>query len=511
MAEHRHLPELISPYGPFAALALHVHELTMLGRQAETLVAADHAEAVASAFGDVRTLRSIRLARLYALTALGRLQEALAVGEELTTPAGPRATDAKILADTGEVLLRMGRIDDGLQHLARAMVILDTAPRGSVRYVSAMYSLCDAAKVAELFELADESMAVPDGIFDFSEQYRSAADQQRAELRLEWGLRLEQVGQEWEAQRLYSTSVELLERWRDPDGPLTSALLALGLAKIGRHKESLDLIGELLMPARLTGQDHEARLLHLAHGVVLRDTGDLRGARREFLAADELAALPAQRLIYRYELAVLATLEFPGEQAQSVLAALRGQLEMLWRLRLDRRAMLQQAQRRLELELARTTADQAATSDALTGLANRRVFDRRIVSAVTGALLLIDVDRFKLINDAFSHGVGDTVLREIAGVLRTACRHDEVAIRFGGDEFAMFLSAGEREARLVAERIRTVILTRDWSDIAPGLRVTLSMGLATTRTGESGTDLYDRADANLYAAKRAGRNRLAAA
>ncbi|AGL20883.1 diguanylate cyclase [Actinoplanes sp. N902-109] len=511
------LPALLLPYGPFAALALHVHDLTIQGRQAETLTAADHAEGVATVLGDLRTVRSVRLGRMYALTALGRLQEALAVGEQLVSAsltAGPRSTDAKILADTAEVLLRMGRIDDGLVYLARAMVLLETAPRGSVRYVSAMSSLCEAAKVAELFELADECLRVPDDVLDFSDLYRSSADLQRAELRLEWGLRLEQVGRVEEAARLYESSVTLLERWAGllPDAPLASALLALGMAKTGRYAEALGIVHELLLRMRQEGQDHESRLLHLAHGVVLRDTGDLRGARREFVAADQLAYQPDQRLIYRYELAVLATLELPGEAAQAVLAALRDQIDMLWRLRLDRRTMVRQAYRRVELEAARAGADRAATSDALTGLGNRRIFDRRMGSlAGLSALLLIDVDRFKTINDDFSHSVGDRVLAEIAGVLRAHCRADEEAVRLGGDEFALFLSASEREGRQVAEQIRQVILARDWSAIAPGLRVTLSMGLAACRPGESGHDLYDRADAHLYAAKRAGRNRLTAA
>ncbi|GAA2548300.1 hypothetical protein GCM10010435_17200 [Winogradskya consettensis] len=506
-----HLPALILPFGPHVQLALHVHDLTIQGRQAETLRAADAAEGVATALGDLRTVQSIKLGRMYALIALGRLQEALTVGESIAM-AGPRSTDAKILADTAEVLIRMGRVDEGLHHLARAMVVLETAPRGSVRYVSAMSSLCDAARVAELFELADECLRIPDGILDFSDLYRSSADLQRAELRLEWGLRLEQVGRPDEATRLYETAVTLLERWAAPDAPLSNALLSLGLAKTGRHDEALKIVHALLLPMRLDGQDHEARLLHLAHGVVLRDTGDLPGARREFVAADELAVLPGERLIYRFELAVLATLEVPGAAARSMLAALRGQVEMLWRLRLDRRMMLQQAYRRVELEAARSTADLDATSDALTGLGNRRMFDRRMASmAGTRALLLIDVDRFKSINDDFSHGIGDRVLAEIAAVLRAHCRHDEIAIRFGGDEFALFLTTEEPESRQAAERIRKVILARDWSTIAPGLRVTLSMGLAVCQAGESSEDLYTRADANLYAAKRAGRNRVAVA
>ena len=263
---------------------------------------------------------------------------------------------------------------------------------------------------------------------------------------------------------------------------------------------------------RAAGQQHEARLLHLAYGLALRTTGEWRAARREFRAALELSVLRSQRLLFQYELALTAALEFPGDATQAVLESLRSHVEALWQLRLDRRTMLRQAYRRVELEAARTTADLAATSDALTGLGNRRMFDSRIATVADGgSLLLIDVDRFKNINDRFSHGVGDRVLAEIAAILRAHCRHDEVAIRFGGDEFAMFLHTGEREARMVGERIRQVILARDWSTIASGLTVTLSMGLAACAEGEKGRDLYDRADARLYEAKRGGRNQLAAA
>ena len=510
------LPEPVSPYGPFAGLALHVHDLTVRGHHPETLVVADEAEAVAAAFGDFRTVRVSRLGRMYALSALGRLDEALAIGEELSaTLAGPRATDAKILADTAEVLIRLGRIDDGLHDLAKAIALLENAPRG-MRYVSALSSICEAAKAAELFELADDCMRVAVEWFASSEDqlYRSSTELQRAELLLQWGLRLEQLGRDEEAAVLYGKSVGLLRYWaeRDFDAPLGVALLAVGYAKTGLYDEARALVAGLLLSMRVAGQRHEARLLHLAHGIALRATGELRAARREFLAAQELAEHPNQRLIFQFELAVTAVLESPGEATRTLLGVLHSQAELLWRLRLDRRTMLRQAVRRIELEAARVSADLAATSDALTGLGNRRMFDRRINAVQSvGALLLIDVDRFKAINDTFSHRVGDRVLGEIAAVLRAHCRHDELAIRFGGDEFAMFLSTPPAEAMEIAERIRRVILARDWSTIAPGLTVTLSMGLATSADGMTGHDLYDQADRNLYFAKNRGRNQLAAA
>ncbi|BBH68417.1 hypothetical protein ACTI_51020 [Actinoplanes sp. OR16] len=509
---------LVSPYGPHAALALHVHDLTIRGHHTETLLAADHAEAITLMLGDRRTHRVSRLGRMYALSALGRLDEALRIAEDLIADqselGGPKATDAKILADTAEVLIHLGRIDDGLHYMARSMGLLEVAPRKGLRYFSAMASLAEAARGAELFELADEAMGRSIESFEPDDDlYRSAAELTHTELWLEWALRLGQVGRTEDALVLIEKAVAVLEFWlgQGIDSPIGVALLAVCHATSGRNAEAMALVEETLPRMRAAGQHHEARLLHLAHGLVLRAGGEWRAARREFRAGLELAVLRSQRLLFQYELAITAVRESPGEATQAVLESLRGHVEALWQLRLDRRTMLRQAYRRVELEAARTTADQVAASDALTGLGNRRMFDRRIDAVADGgALLLIDVDHFKDINDRYSHGVGDRVLGEIAGVLRSHCRHGEVAIRFGGDEFAMFLNTGEEEARQIAERIRRVIQARDWNRIVPGLTVTLSMGLAVCRGGEAGRELYDRADARLYVAKRSGRNRLAA-
>lgn len=508
------LPVPVTPYGPLGALARQVHEFTVNGHHRRALTCAEQGAMVAALFDDTRTLRVVMLGRMYALVSLGRLDEALAIGEWLIqTPTGPRSTDAKVLADVSEIQLRLGRTDDGLHHLARALVLLQSVPRDA-HYLSALSSVCDAAKAAELFELADEGMRAAAEWFATSDDrlYRSSTELQRAELLLEWGLRLHQVGRAEEAAGTFRKSVALLEGCTsaDADSPLHGALLAVGCAEIGMRDRAQQFVDSLLLPMRAAGQHHEARLLHLAHGILLRHAGELTAARREFLAAEQLSVHPHQNLIFRHEAAVTALLESPGEAGRTLFRAVVSQAEALWQVRMDRRLMLRQAVRRVELEVARTSADLEAVSDPLTGLGNRRMFDRRIGDLpADGVLLLIDVDRFKDINDEYSHGVGDRVLVEIASVLRSHCRRDEVAVRFGGDEFALFLHASVAEATVIAERIRRVIAAWDWATLADGLQVTLSMGLAPSSPGMTGHELYDRADRSLYTAKRSGRDRLA--
>jgi len=273
------------------------------------------------------------------------------------------------------------------------------------------------------------------------------------------------------------------------------------------------------VPVRRQNQDWEARLAHLAYGIALRDHGDLTAARRELVAAEELSAQAGQttqRLIVQFELAVLAAREVPDTTARDLLAALRGQADLLWRLRLERMMMLRQARRRIELEAARAYADQAALQDPLTGLGNRRAFDRQMALVDAAAepeplvLMLVDVDRFKTINDRYSHAAGDAVLREVGTVLQTQCRQGDVPVRFGGDEFAVFLRTDMVSAARVGERVRRALLARDWNEVAAGLRVTVSIGAAAMRAGLTARQLFDLADRHLYKAKHRGRDQWAA-
>ncbi len=168
---------------------------------------------------------------------------------------------------------------------------------------------------------------------------------------------------------------------------------------------------------------------------------------------------------------------------------------------------------RLRDELARV--NDLAESDALTGLPNRRSFERRMAGCLAAgeavhSLLLTDIDHFKRVNDSFGHLFGDQVLRVVARGLQACVGEGEWVARVGGEEFAIVVPAPLPQAAALAERIRgTVAGSRiRRRDGEPLGQVTVSLGVAARRPGETMEAWFERADRALYAAKHAGRNRV---
>ena len=154
----------------------------------------------------------------------------------------------------------------------------------------------------------------------------------------------------------------------------------------------------------------------------------------------------------------------------------------------------------------------AATVDPVTGLFNRRYFETRIQAEVQRArrqqqdlaLLMVDIDDFKRINDTFGHLEGDRALRDVADLLRRGVRIFDVCARYGGEEFAIVMPGATREMAVqIAERIRHGM--HDRSQLAP-LPMTVSIGVAFLGPDTSEEDLIGAADRALFAAKRAGKN-----
>jgi diguanylate cyclase (GGDEF)-like protein len=160
-------------------------------------------------------------------------------------------------------------------------------------------------------------------------------------------------------------------------------------------------------------------------------------------------------------------------------------------------------------------AEQAAT-DALTGLPNRRSLDQALAAQLAMAqregrpfsVLMLDLDHFKAVNDTHGHGVGDAVLRAFAQRIQGQLRRSDVCFRYGGEEFVVVLAGTASEVALdTAERLRLAVAG---APLVPGVAVTVSVGSASWHEGEDAAALLARADTALYAAKRAGRDRVMA-
>lgn len=176
-------------------------------------------------------------------------------------------------------------------------------------------------------------------------------------------------------------------------------------------------------------------------------------------------------------------------------------------------ALMRQQASRLAEDLAH-----AAAIDPLTGLFNRRYLQTRLDTELergrrTGqpvALLMIDVDTFKPVNDLMGHQAGDIVLRQIADLIRGSVRASDVSTRYGGDEFAVIVAENAPSAAQTAERIRQRVEGYRWESL--GVRqpfhTTVSIGIAIGAPGESSESLIGRADQQMYRAKGLGRNRV---
>ncbi|HVD50432.1 MAG TPA: sensor domain-containing diguanylate cyclase [Candidatus Udaeobacter sp.] len=163
------------------------------------------------------------------------------------------------------------------------------------------------------------------------------------------------------------------------------------------------------------------------------------------------------------------------------------------------------------------TAQRQATTDGLTGLHNRHFLAEQLrlmhsLAVRHGqpySVVAIDVDGLKNVNDTFGHEQGDLALRGLANTMRKTLRSSDVGVRTGGDEFLVLMAqSGLEESRIAAERVREAVELQGRAD--PKIAITVSAGVAAWRPGRSSEQVMEAADAMLYAAKRAGKDRVLA-
>jgi len=171
------------------------------------------------------------------------------------------------------------------------------------------------------------------------------------------------------------------------------------------------------------------------------------------------------------------------------------------------------------LKHANRQLNQLASTDWLTSVLNRRAFTTRVTAQLKpakeapaepgGALLIIDADHFKAINDRFGHDQGDEALQLIAAAIRTAVRSVDAVGRLGGEEFGVYLEgADEKVAGVVAERIRRSIAALEFTPNGVPHQLTVSVGGVMCGGAAGFSELFRIADERLYRVKQAGRNRV---
>jgi len=209
-----------------------------------------------------------------------------------------------------------------------------------------------------------------------------------------------------------------------------------------------------------------------------------------------------------------------GRLTQAVRAMHKGELRQRLPVRgKDEIAELTAAFNEMSEQLARQSEQlrELSIRDALTQLYNRRHFDEQAGTLYKQAmrhrrplaLVICDIDRFKQINDRWSHAAGDAVLRQVAEILRSHMRESDLLARYGGEEFVMALpeTPGHLAAAL-CDKLRGLVEGYDWEALHPELRVTISMGVCADTGLASAEAMLQRADVQLYHAKESGRNRV---
>ena len=172
---------------------------------------------------------------------------------------------------------------------------------------------------------------------------------------------------------------------------------------------------------------------------------------------------------------------------------------------------------RKKLQSSLTVIREMAIHDDLTGFYNRSHLidliesenNRSVRTGSIFSLVMMDIDKFKKINDTYGHQIGDQVLRTFAAVIRSILRKTDFCGRYGGEEFLIVLTQTDLQAaKVFAERIRDCVENSFFPDLGPDSRVTVSIGLAEHRMQEDIEKTFSRADEFLYKAKKGGRNRV---
>jgi diguanylate cyclase len=310
------------------------------------------------------------------------------------------------------------------------------------------------------------------------------------------------VGFPWDALCVFSM----------PDGFLLGALFAVFLLLLGL------LIGVLggRYLARRSIAAHASSQLHPVLSGLMRFTSNFSQDVSEYRSLIETASQRVEELQGSATLQSATVAEGHGSAARVDAASPIALLHQIMEANEHLRHRLNEAEATLQCQSTELNSYMTeARTDALTGLPNRRAFDDELArrlgqyrrQGTSFGVLLLDVDRFKLVNDCYGHHVGDLVLKAMGEHLRATARDCDLVARYGGEEFAMLLAGQSREEFMqAAERVRRAVEQSHVTCEGTELQVTVSCGVAEATAGEEEASLLRRADEALYASKSHGRN-----
>jgi diguanylate cyclase (GGDEF)-like protein len=470
---------------------------------------------------------------LYAEVVAGQTAADPAVAEPITRlhdladAAGDHAMLSAALASradhhltSDDLAVRQGSFLD----LARATALLELSAEPPLERATAYVACAAAYSARELWELEEELYAAVTPVLaqcelpvlDFVVRFNRA----EAVLRLLCGLREVDATEELHERAPAARAAV--------DDALRAPMVADWLVEVEVFGHLLDaLVGsaprtsaeELTRRASAeitVGSDSVLGMLQLAEALAAADDGDWQRVTGPALRAAELSTDEFATSVRSLAGSLLARAEASGGGRSA--AALDYALycsRRRWELR---QQMVGSARASLHIEQLRIERDRharAARVDDLTGLANRRGYSRHLQELRRRrvgnqlAVLLLDIDTFKSVNDSYGHAVGDQVLVRVADTLASGTRAVDLVARLGGDEFVALLDGLDTDAaRRRATDLRRRLAEVPWDDLAPGLRVAVSIGVTAGAPDSDPEDLVSRADTALYAAKARGGDRV---
>lgn len=502
-------------------------EADALNQQGVRLALAGHTAAALTCYHQVRALRAAlgdvagESAALHNIAlqhrGAGELDEALAFASlslQLAQQAAQPSAQAYALTNLGKIVHGLGEPAAAQQYLQQSLALVqaieDHAHESTVLVALAGLH-AEAGQAPQALQLAQQAWRLARGTGNLG-------DQIDALLACAWAQ--QRLGAHEAAAPLLQHACTLAHKRGAPalvaEALLGQAESALALAQ---PAAALPLLAQALQLAEQARAQQVCARAHEALSRAHEAAGDLAAAlhhHRAFHAGErQRYNPPGQRRLRQFlQQQALASAHDDVQAERQRSAELAQALEEARRAEQSRSELLAELQAQAEL------LQQLARVDGLTGVANRRWLDLQLLRETERArrfghplaVAMVDVDHFKAVNDGLSHAVGDAVLRQLAGLLRSGCRASDVVGRYGGEEFVLILvETTAAQALEACEKLRERVAAHPWGAVhaaLPGLSVSIGVAGFEAGAAQAQDDLLARADQALYRAKHGGRNRV---